>query len=384
MKNEKGNIKKWIYWFTFALAVIIVFNVLSNISYVTSWIGELIKVLMPFGIGLLIAYILFLPCKKIEEIYKRTKKNNKRRKKDNFIYRHARGLSVITTYIIALLIIVILINVIMPSVIESLTELLNNLPGYYNTAIDRINELPEDNILKSKPVLELIDSIKKIDLTSLININRIQEYLQGVVSAVSTVFNAFVAVAVSVYILLQRRTLVNFWSKVVRAFTKNETYIKIRKYFYKANDIFFKFLTSQILDSFIVGILVSIVMSIIGVKYSVLLGFMIGLFNLIPFFGAIVAVIIAIIITLFTGGLGQTLLMAVIVIILQQIDANIINPKIVGSSFKISQIVVLFAVTLGGAYFGVLGMFLAVPVFTVFKVILEDFVNDRLKKDKDI
>lgn len=384
MKNEKGNIKKWIYWFTFALAVIIVFNVLSNISYVTSWIGELIKVLMPFGIGLLIAYILFLPCKKIEEIYKRTKKNNKRRKKDNFTYRHARGLSVITTYIIALLIIVILINVIMPSVIESLTELLNNLPGYYNTAIDRINELPEDNILKSKPVLELIDSIKKIDLTSLININRIQEYLQGVVSAVSTVFNAFVAVAVSVYILLQRRTLVNFWSKVVRAFTKNETYIKIRKYFYKANDIFFKFLTSQILDSFIVGILVSIVMSIIGVKYSVLLGFMIGLFNLIPFFGAIVAVIIAIIITLFTGGLGQTLLMAVIVIILQQIDANIINPKIVGSSLKISQIVVLFAVTLGGAYFGVLGMFLAVPVFTVFKVILEDFVNDRLKKDKDI
>ena len=111
-----------------------------------------------------------------------------------------------------------------------------------------------------------------------------------------------------------------------------------------------------------------------------LLGFMIGLFNLIPYFGAIIAVVIAIIITLFTGGLGQTILMAVVVIILQQIDANIINPKIVGSSLKISQIVVLLAVTLGGAYFGVLGMFLSVPMFTVFKVILEDFVNDKLKK----
>lgn len=373
MKEEKNNIKKWIYWFTFAVAVIIVFNVLSNISNVTTWIGEFIKILMPFGIGLLIAYILYLPCRKVESIYKKAKKKR-------FVYKHARGLSIVTIYIIVLIIIIILLNVIMPAVIESLTDLLNNLPGYYNTAIERINSLPEDNILKSEPVLELINSIREIDLTSLINIDRIQEYVQGVISAVGTIFNIFIAVVVSVYILAQRRQLVDFWAKVVRAFTKKDTYLKIRNYFNKANEIFFSFLTSQILDSLLVGVLVSIAMSIIGVKYSVLLGFMIGLFNLIPYFGAIIAVVIAIIITLFTGGLGQTILMAVVVIILQQIDANIINPKIVGSSLKISQIVVLLAVTLGGAYFGVLGMFLAVPMFTVFKVILEDFVNDKLKK----
>ena len=377
MKNDKNSIKKWVYWFTFAVAVIIVFNILSNITNVTNWIGELVKVLMPFGIGLLIAYILYLPCRKIETIYKRTKKKR-------FIHKHARGLSIVTTYLITFIIIIILINVIMPTVIQSLIDLLNNLPGYYNTAIEKINSLPEDNILKSKQVVELINSIQEIDLTSLININKIQEYIQGVISAVSTIFNIFIAVVVSVYILAQRRQLVDFWAKVVKAFTKNDTYVKIRSYFNKANEIFFSFLTSQILDGLLVGMLVSIVMSIIGVKYSVLLGFMIGLFNLIPYFGAIVAVIIAIIITLFTGGIGQTILMAVIVIILQQIDANIINPKIVGSSLKISQIVVLLAVTIGGAYFGVLGMFLAVPIFTVFKVILEDFVNERNEKRQKI
>ena len=121
-------------------------------------------------------------------------------------------------------------------------------------------------------------------------------------------------------------------------------------------------------------------MLIIGVKYAVLLGFMIGLFNLIPYFGAIVAVGIAIIVTLLTGGIGQVVIMAIVVIALQQIDANIINPKVIGNSLKISQLVVIFAVTIGGAYFGVLGMFLAVPIVAIIKMIIEDFVTERNKE----
>ena len=116
-------------------------------------------------------------------------------------------------------------------------------------------------------------------------------------------------------------------------------------------------------------------MSIIGVKYAVLLGFMIGLFNLIPYFGAIIAVAVAILITIFTGGIGQAIIMAIVVIVLQQIDANIINPKILGNSLSISPLLVIFAVTIGGAYFGVLGMFLAVPVATVIKLLIEEYIN---------
>ena len=98
--------------------------------------------------------------------------------------------------------------------------------------------------------------------------------------------------------------------------------------------IFFHFLSSQFLDAIIVGILASIAMSILGVKYSILLGVMIGIFNLIPYIGAIIAVVISAIITIFTGGITQAIWMLVIVTILQQIDANIINPKIVGNSLK--------------------------------------------------
>ena len=125
-------------------------------------------------------------------------------------------------------------------------------------------------------------------------------------------------------------------------------------------------------------------MSIMKVKYAVLLGFLIGLFNIIPYFGAIVAVIIAVIITIFTGGFIQAIWLAVVVVALQQIDANIINPKILGNSLNLSPILVIFAVTVGGAYFGVLGMFLGVPVIAFIKIILEDFIlmkNGKLEEN---
>lgn len=370
MKEEKHNIKKWAYWFSLAVAIIIVYNVLGNFTSITNSIKNFLGVIMPFGVGLLIAYILYLPCCKIEKIFKKTKKKN-------MLNKHARLFSIITVYIIAILVCVIIINVILPTVIQSLLELVANVPNYYNTAIEKLNSLPENHILKNEKVMEAIINLKNIDLQSIINIDKIQGYIKGVISAVGTIMDIFIAFVVSIYILLQRKKLINFWSNLVKAVVKENVYITMKKYFIEGNQIFFNFLTSQIIDAIIVGVLVSIAMAIIGVKYAVLLGFVIGLFNLIPYFGAIVAVAIAILITLFTGGIGKAILMAAVVIVLQQIDANIINPKIVGNSLQISQLLVLFAVTVGGAYFGILGMFLAVPIFTVIKVIIEDFVEER-------
>ena len=183
----------------------------------------------------------------------------------------------------------------------------------------------------------------------------------------------------SVYILLQRGRIVNFLRRLTRALFNKTTYETIDKYFMKANEVFFTFVSSQLLDAVIVGILTTIAMLILKVKYAPLIGFMIGLFNMIPYVGAIIAVGLGIFITFITGGFGKAVAMAIVVIILQQIDANIINPKIIGSSLEISPLLVLFAITIGGAYFGVLGMFLAVPIAVVIKTIVNDFVNSRNK-----
>ena len=108
-----------------------------------------------------------------------------------------------------------------------------------------------------------------------------------------------------------------------------------------------------------------------------------SVFNIIPYFGAIVAVGLSILITVITGGLSKAFWMALIVIILQQIDSNIINPKIIGDSLEISPLLVIIAVTVGGAYFGVLGMFLAVPVAAVFKIIINDWIEAKKEKSSD-
>ena len=102
------------------------------------------------------AYILYLPCRKIEELFKTTKKKR-------FAHKHARGLSVLTTYIIAIIIIIIILNFIIPIVVQSLSDLFTNLPEYYNSVIEKINNLPEDNILRSEKATEIIESIKNIE-----------------------------------------------------------------------------------------------------------------------------------------------------------------------------------------------------------------------------
>jgi predicted PurR-regulated permease PerM len=365
MKNNSKLWKKWIYWFTFAIAIIFIYKTLDNFSQITNWVKDLFSIIMPFIIGILIAYILYLPCKKMEKFYSKVK----------ILRKVARPLSIITVYIIAIAILILAITFVVPVISQSLIDLVDNFQNYYNITMQRISELPDDSILKSESVMKITDEIINIDLKRFINIETITQYAQGAINIATGIFNFFVAIVVSFYLLLERRQIIEFAKKLVGAIFKKNIYNNISRYFNSTNDIFFKFLASQLLDAIVVGVLTSVAMSIMGVKYAVLLGFMIGLFNMIPYFGAIIAVTIAIVITFLTGGISQTIWMTIVVIILQQIDANIINPKIVGDSLKISPLLVILAVTLGGAYFGVLGMFLAVPIVAVIKIILVDFIE---------
>ena len=376
MSEIKKNLSKWMYWFILAVAIILVYKFFDNFTAIGDAIGNFLDVIAPFLAGALLAYLLYIPASRIEEAFTKSK--------SKLLKRKARGLSVLTTFILAILIIIILVNVILPVVTESIIELVNNFQEYWNTAIARLNALPEDSILKSDKVKEVIkmvgDSIQDIDLKQYINPEKITGYVKSVVGVASGIFDTFVTIVVSVYILLQRGTIIRFSQKLGTAMFDEKTCNKIGEYFNNSNKIFFKFISSQLIDAVVVGVLVTIAMSIIGVRYAVLLGFMIGLFNIIPYFGAIVAVAISILITSITGGLSQALIMAIVVIILQQIDSNIINPKIIGNSLEISPLLVIFSVTVGGAYFGVLGMFLAVPVAAVLKIGINDFLEYKIKK----
>jgi len=373
MKEIKKNLSKWMYWFLLAISIILVYKVLDNFTAIGITIGNFFNIIKPFLVGMLLAYLLYIPASRIEKIFSRSKVFKKR----------ARGISVLLTYILAILIIMLIVNVILPIITDSIVELVSNFQGYWNSAINRLNALPEDSILKSNIITGAVKSvgeaIQSINLMEYINPGKITTYVKSVLGVASGIFDVFVTIVASVYMLLQRGQIGDFFGKLIISMFDKKTCNQIGKYIDSTNRIFFKFISSQIIDAIIVGILVTIAMSIIGVKYAVLLGFMIGLFNIIPYFGAIVAVVISVIITIITGGLSQAIIMAVVVIVLQQIDSNIINPKIIGNSLEISPLLVIFAVTVGGAYFGVLGMFLAVPVIAVLKIIINDYLDFKIK-----
>lgn len=378
MGEKKRNITKWLYWFLFAVAVITVYKTLDNFSSIGNWIKGLLDVLMPFIFGILIAYLLYIPSRKIESIYAKVKRAK-------IIAKKARALSIFTVYLIVIILIVMAIRFLVPVIANSVIDLVNNFQGYYNIMMNNIENLPEDSILKSDIVIDIVNSVRNIDLKQFINIDKLAEYAKGAINIATGVFDFFVSIIVSVYILLQRREILEFFKKLGKATFKENTYKNMGKYFSRTNNIFFNFLAGQFIDGIVVGIITSIAMSVMGVRYAVLLGFMIGLFNMIPYFGAIIAVVIATLITLLTGGIGQAITMVIVVTILQQIDANIINPKIIGNSLEISPLLVIFGVTIGGAYFGVWGMFLAVPVIAVLKLVIIDYIEykNRLKEIKE-
>lgn len=375
MNEVKKNFSKWMYWFILAVSIILVYKFLDNFTQIGNAIKNFFNVITPFLLGTLVAYLLYIPASRIEK--KLLKSRNK------FVKKKARGLSVLLTILITILIIMIIFKVILPVVISSVIELVNNFQGYWNTAVEKLKNLPEDSIFKSEKALEFVQeagkSIQDIDLKQYINPEKISEYIKSVVGVASGIFSIFVTIVVSIYILLERDEIIKFFGKLGTVIFNKKTCNKIGEYVNRTNQIFFKFISSQLIDAVVVGIMVTVAMSIIGVKYAVLLGFIIGLFNIIPYFGAIIAVAISILITLITGGITQAIIMAIVVIVLQQIDANIINPKIIGNSLEISPLLIIFAVTVGGEYFGVLGMFLAVPVIAVLKILINDYIDYKEK-----
>ena len=217
-KNE--NWKNWIAIFIVGLLLILVYKLLDNFTQIGEWIGTLFSVLAPFLVGLLIAYLLYMPCRGIENLYKKTKKKN-------FIHKHARALSVATVYIIALLIIIIALTFVIPAVIDSAIEFVNNIQNYYNQALQAIDQLPAESFFKSEIVTNAIEKIQNIDLERFTSLESIISYLKGAVNIVSGVFNAFVTFVVSIYILVERKQILNFLKRLCRAIFKKDTYLKL-------------------------------------------------------------------------------------------------------------------------------------------------------------
>jgi len=271
----------------------------------------------------------------------------------------------------------------MPIIVDNLLDFTSQIGIFYETLMNFVNTLEQDNWLSHFLSNGGLDTI-----TEALSIQEILSQFVGtsamilgqIITMSLGIINAVISLIICLYMLISKESVLGLLDRIAKAFIKEEPLNAIKSYIHKSNTIFFQFISAQFLDACILGTLATIMLLLIGVEYAVTLGFFLGLCNMIPYFGSMFASFLTGFITLFTGGLQLALITGFCLLVLQQIDGNIIGPRITGDALSLNPMLVIFSIIVAGAYFGVLGMFVAVPIAAMLKMFLEDFLTAREKK----
>jgi predicted PurR-regulated permease PerM len=168
----------------------------------------------------------------------------------------------------------------------------------------------------------------------------------------------------------------------MRLFLKKTTVYSITVHARRINHIFTNYIYSRLICSAIMAIACAVVLTLLRVKYALILGLFVGVMDMIPYFGSIISSVISVLITFITGGLWKAIWSAVVLLVLQQLDGNLLGPKIMGDSLKISPLAIVLAVSVGGTLFGFLGMLLSVPVVAIIRAIVMEYIDEYEVKKK--
>ena len=358
-----------------AAELVLLYLIVVNLDRIFGGTRTFLGVISPFIMGAAIAYLLNKPALGLQNMYEKSG--------SAWVKKNAPTLSVISVFLIVILAFGAIINVAVPIIVMNVRDFALNLTGYYDEFIYWTRGLESDDFFYGLipdlggNLMELVSP----DLVAGIGTGAV-EFAGHVVNITSSIFNIFLAFIAALYMLLTKENIAALVQRLMRLFIKKATYDKVVSYASKSNRIFYKFVGAQFLDACILGTLSTIILAILGVPYAVTLGLLLGICNMIPIFGSIFATIVATVVTIFTAGPTLALITFVALLILQQIDANFIGPKITGDALGLKPLLIIFAIVVGGAYFGIIGMFVSVPIAAMLKMFLEDFMNAREKKLK--
>lgn len=361
--------------------IVIALNVLLVVavfkfSSIMSLLGNLISVLNPVIWGLVIAFLMNPIMVKFEQLFRR-KLVNKREKK-----KILRAFSVSISSIVFLGIVAGLIYIVVPELVNSVIDIFNNASTIASNVQSWINRLFRNYPNIESGLTERLNAFTS-DFDSIIT--RIQPMLENIVSGawgfVKFLKNFVIGFICSIYMLCSKETLLAQIKKILIAITRKSTCEKIMKYSSQANKIFAGFLSGKIIDSIIIGLICFIGLTIMDMPYNIMISVLIGVTNIIPFFGPIIGAIPSVALMLFIDP-KKAIFLTIFILILQQFDGNILGPKILGDSTGLPGFWVLVSLVICGGLFGFVGMVLAVPVFALFFSFLKEFVEGRLKKKK--
>ena len=366
MKNLK-KYREWFMPFSLLLVLIIVYKSLDNLSAVGEYISNFFRIVRPFVIGFVIAYIFNLPCKKIQNLLLKCK--------NRYIQKKSKSLSILIVYILALLVVFFVVRALVPAIYKNAIDLYNNIPAYIETLSTYIEDWQNRVDIKLFTADSKMNISKAIeDFIKSINLNEFSKYAQGVINLTSGVINTFIAIIVSVYMLIDKERIKKGIKSVFTVLFSEEKTERVSTIIANINNVFSKYIYCRVIDGLIMGILSIIILSLLGVRYALVLGTLVGFCNLIPYFGSIIGSVITTLITIVTGGFFKGLWTLITLTVLEQIDGNLIGPKIMGDVLEIRPLVIIFAVTVGGGLFGVLGMLFSVPIFVVLKMMGEEYL----------
>lgn len=371
--DKHKSLKIWLPAFIFVAAVILFNNALNMLPVFGAAISKMIDVLQPFIWGFVIAFILYIPAGKFEHFLK--KQNN------SFISKHARLLAVFVTYLVFVIVVGLAIAFIVPRVAASIVDLVNQVPSYYDSLLKFLKQyLDADGKFFGIDVAAIKEMITPTKILSYFDFTSITKYIQSIFKFGGALVEVFLAFVISIYMLLGRNHLIHTCGVVLSLVIPNKALRMCYTYIKRMSDIFYSYIYSQLLDCLVVTILLSIVFSFLGLPYALLLAMLIGICNLIPYFGATISGGVVAIFTLLSCNLLTAALTLASIIIIQQIDANILQPKIVGTTVGIRPIYVLLAITVGGGLFGFIGILIGVPIIATIRMIIIDILECRDKK----
>ena len=381
--------KKYLYWgitaFLVVVASILFYAFLTNINWVRSALGAVAKILSPFIWGLVIAYLLYPLMNLLQKsLFAPLSAWIFKTKKDKAAHL-ARGLAVFFSVIFLIVMVTAMIWLIGPRLVQSIERIVLNSSEYVKKVymwIDRLLvDYPEVEAMLSSTFGNLSDGVVNWLQNSILP--RITSVLTNVTSGVyyvvKGVYNILIGLIVSVYVLYNKEMFGGYVKKVLYCIFSVEASEKILNAVDFVDHVFIGFLSGKILDSAIIGIICYVVCLILKMPYALLVSFIVGLTNIIPFFGPFIGAVPSALIIVMESPL-QCLIFIIFIIILQQFDGNILGPKILGNSVGVNGFWIMFSIILGAGLFGFAGMLLGVPVFVVLYTGLKFLVNRKLKR----
>ncbi|MCL2372879.1 MAG: AI-2E family transporter [Defluviitaleaceae bacterium] len=374
-------IRSMVPYFILAVAVIVAFRLISELGFFADTLSRFWSVITPFLAGAVIAYILNMPCSAIQRLV--MKINNP------FVKRKSRAISVLILVIIVLVVFAIILNLIIPAIVSSIALFISEFNTYEATVrtwIANINEWDLPEFLLPYGISDGGDGLLAI-VEGWVNDFQIDGLIGGIVSglggAFSTVFHTFLAIVSSIYLLVEKDRLKAFAQHFLKAVTADRSYGTVMKYSTKIDFNFRMYIYTQTIDGLILGSIMTVVLFLFGSPYFLVLGVILGILNYIPYFGSIIGTALAVLVVAFTQGLNIAVFAAIIMFVIQQIDGNYIQPKLMGGAFSLSPLLIIMSVTIGGSYGGVLGMLMAIPLVAVLKDLLDSYIEYREKKKKE-